>query len=80
LEKRERNELGWEESVAFFEKKEAKKLLLRRAVAELLPKPPRTKSFLLLFFKKEALSLVRKKQGCGISPTALFSAQRFKTS
>jgi hypothetical protein len=45
---------------SFFEKKEAKKLLLLRALALSAPQPAVSKSFLLpqagrLFFKKEAL-------------------------
>jgi hypothetical protein len=41
---------------SFFEKKEAKKLLLLGALARPSPQPAISKSFLLLFFKKEALS------------------------
>jgi hypothetical protein len=37
-------------------KKEAKKTLVLRAVAAALPKARRSRSFLLLFFKKEALA------------------------
>jgi hypothetical protein len=37
-------------------KKEAKKLLVLRAVAPASPKPAVSKSFLLLFFKIEALA------------------------
>jgi hypothetical protein len=44
-----------EVSASFFEKKEAKKLLLLGALAGRLPQPSVNKSFLLLFFKKEAL-------------------------
>ncbi len=44
-------------------KKEAKKTLFIAGLGALLPTPPRTKSFLLLFFKKEALSLF---QGGGV--------------
>jgi hypothetical protein len=40
---------------SFFEKKEVKKLLLLRALAPALPLPPISKSFLVLFFKKEPL-------------------------
>jgi hypothetical protein len=48
-------------SASFFEKKEpgrraAKKLLFLRAVDRQVPTPPVSESFLLLFFKKEALS------------------------
>jgi hypothetical protein len=43
-------------SASFFEKKEAKKLLLLWALAPSAPRPAVNKSFLLLFFKKEALS------------------------
>jgi hypothetical protein len=43
-------------STAFFEKKAAKKLLVLRDVAQAVPTPAVSKSFLLLFFKKEALS------------------------
>jgi hypothetical protein len=42
---------------SFFEKKEAKKLLLLGAFALQVPTPAVSKSFLLLFFKKEALPL-----------------------
>jgi hypothetical protein len=45
-----------EGSASFFEKKEAKKLLLLGALATPVPTPPISKSFLLLFFKKEVLS------------------------
>jgi hypothetical protein len=45
-----------EGSASFFEKKEAKKLLLLGVVAPALPQPAISKSFLLLFFKKEVLS------------------------
>jgi hypothetical protein len=41
---------------SFCEQKEAKKLRFRRVVAWTAPKPALNKSFLLLFFKKEALS------------------------
>jgi hypothetical protein len=47
---------------SFFEKKEAKKLLLLGDLAPLSPQPARTKSFLLLFFKKEALSFPLKNR------------------
>jgi len=40
----------------FVNKKEAKKLYLPWDLALKVPTPPRTESFLLLFFKKEALS------------------------
>jgi general secretion pathway protein H len=43
-------------STAFFEKKAAKKLLRLRALATTLPKPAVSKSFLVLFFKKEPLA------------------------
>jgi hypothetical protein len=42
---------------SFFEKKEAKKLLLLRALAPAAPKPPRTKSFLVTFFQKSNVLL-----------------------
>jgi hypothetical protein len=45
-----------EGSASFFEKKEAKKLLLLGALATPTPQPPVSKSFLVLFFKKEPLS------------------------
>jgi hypothetical protein len=41
---------------SFFEKKEPKKLLLLRALATPSPQPPVSKSFLVLFFKKELLA------------------------
>jgi hypothetical protein len=49
------------QSASFFEKKEAKKLLVLRALAPSRPRPTFSKSFLLpragsLFFKKEALA------------------------
>jgi hypothetical protein len=47
-----------EESTSFFEKKEAKKLLLIRAIG-VMPTTPQAeipRSFLLLFFKKEVLA------------------------
>jgi hypothetical protein len=43
-------------SASFFEKKEAKKLLLQAGLGRAGFAAPRTKSFLLLFFKKEALN------------------------
>jgi hypothetical protein len=45
------------ESASFFEKKAAKKLLLLGALAAPLPTPPISRSFLVLFFKKELLAL-----------------------
>jgi hypothetical protein len=39
-----------------FLKKRTKKLLLLRALVPALPRPPANRSFLLLFFKKEALA------------------------
>jgi hypothetical protein len=55
---KEREDEGREQEASFFEKKEAKKLLLPGTVAlrRARPSAPRSKSFLLLFFKKEALS------------------------
>jgi hypothetical protein len=44
-----------EESTSFFEKKEAKKLLLVWSMPVKPPMPQIAKSFLLLFYKKEAL-------------------------
>jgi len=46
-------------SASFFEKKEAKKLLLLREFARDVPRPAVSKSFLLLFFKKEALPFLK---------------------
>jgi hypothetical protein len=43
-------------SASFFEKKEAKKLSLPAGFGTSTSQPPRSESFLLLFFKKEALS------------------------
>jgi hypothetical protein len=43
-------------SASFFEKKEAKKLSVLRAMAPTATNPTVNESFLLLFFKKEALS------------------------
>jgi hypothetical protein len=48
--------LSKQESASFFEKKEAKKLLLTAGRGRADANARRTKSFLLLFFKKEALS------------------------
>jgi len=47
----------WEGRKHFFfvNKKEAKKTSVLRALAMMVPEPARSKSFLLLFFKKEAL-------------------------
>jgi hypothetical protein len=45
-----------QDSTSFFEKKEAKKPLLLGDLALPVPQPAVSKSFLLLFFKKEALS------------------------
>jgi hypothetical protein len=45
-----------EVSTSFFAKKEAKKLLSTGGWGDRLQKPAMNKSFLLLFFKKEALS------------------------
>jgi hypothetical protein len=45
-----------EEVRASFLKKRSKKLLVLGAVATPSPRPPVSKSFLLLFFKKEALA------------------------
>jgi hypothetical protein len=45
-----------EASASFFEKKEAKKLSLLGALARAVPEPAASKSFLLLFFKKEVLT------------------------
>jgi hypothetical protein len=47
--------LKQEESASFFEKKEAKKLLVLRVAATPAPKPSVSKSFLVLFFKKQPL-------------------------
>jgi hypothetical protein len=44
------------QALLFLTKKEAKKLLLLRAEATPSPQPPMSRSFLLLFFKKEVLS------------------------
>jgi hypothetical protein len=57
--------LSKEVSASFFEKKEAKKLLLMAGRGRARANAPRTKSFLLpqagrLFFKKEALFLLSK--------------------
>jgi len=43
-------------SASFFEKKEAKKLSFPAGFGTSTSQPPRSESFLLLFFKKEALS------------------------
>jgi len=43
-------------SASFFEKKEAKKLLLNAGCGPAVARARRTESFLLLFFKKEALA------------------------
>jgi hypothetical protein len=51
---------------SFFVKKEAKKLLLLGALVRAVPQPAVSKSFLLLFFKKEALAcLLIKTQTLG---------------
>jgi hypothetical protein len=50
--------LSGEESASFFEKKEAKKLLFTAGVGASRANARRSKSFLLLFFKKEALSFL----------------------
>jgi hypothetical protein len=47
-----------EGSASFCEQKEAKKLLLRWDLAPIVRVSVGNRSFLLLFFKKEALSLV----------------------
>jgi hypothetical protein len=50
-------------SASFFEKKEAKKLSLNAAVLVKQPQAQSTKSFLLLFFKKEALAYLIRAAG-----------------
>jgi len=42
-------------STSFFEKKKQKNFCSLRALATAVPAPARTKSFLVLFFKKEQL-------------------------
>jgi hypothetical protein len=44
------------QALLFLKKKQQKNFHLRRDLARLLPKPALNESFLLLFFKKEALS------------------------
>jgi len=44
------------EALLFLKKKKQKNFHLRRALATVSPTPPVSESFLLLFFKKEALS------------------------
>ncbi len=44
----------------FFEKKEAKNFCFRVLVATPVPVPAFSKSFLLLFFKKEALGVIAR--------------------
>jgi hypothetical protein len=49
-------------ATSFFEKKEAKKRLLLVPLARLVPQPAVSRSFLLLFFKKEALAYSRGRK------------------
>jgi len=45
-------------ALLFLQKKKQKNSYLRRAVATALPAPAVSKSFLLLFFKKEVIALL----------------------
>jgi hypothetical protein len=48
--------IGSKEGKRFFFEKKKQKVSVLWALATLMPKPPVSESFLLLFFKKEALA------------------------
>jgi hypothetical protein len=62
------------EALLFLKKKKQKNFYLLGALAGWLPKPAVSKSFLLLFFKKEALAFLLSlvawpaRRGCRLSP------------
>jgi hypothetical protein len=62
-------------------KKRSKKLSVLGGVGEYVPKPAVNESFLLLFFKKEALASFLQGKGLrDFSRSPFCSAQRFETS
>jgi alpha-beta hydrolase superfamily lysophospholipase len=72
---------GRKQELLFVNKKKQKNFDLRGAVASALPKPQRGKSFLLLFFKKEALAFTSLSSllalaACGIPKPGPFYANQ----